>query len=83
MGKSELIQRIVTLNPHLADVVCRAAVKKLFDDIINNLRDGGAVEIRGFGRFFLSQHAQRSVQNHSNKGNLSKARVSCGTLPFR
>lgn len=67
MRKSELIQRIVILNPHLADVVCRAAVEKLFDDIIRNLRDGGAVELRGFGRFFLSQHAQRTVQNPRTK----------------
>lgn len=67
MRKSELIQRIAILNPHLADVVCRAAVEKLFDAIIDNLRDGGAVELRGFGRFFLSQHAQRSVQNPRTK----------------
>lgn len=63
MRKSELIQRIALLNPDLPDPVCRTLVEKLFDAIIDHLRNGGAVELRGFGRFFLSQHAQRTVRN--------------------
>lgn len=63
MRKSELIQRIALLNPNLPDPVCRTVVEKLFDVIIDHLRNGGAVELRGFGRFFLSQHAQRTVRN--------------------
>jgi integration host factor subunit beta len=67
MRKSELIQRVALLNPDLPDTVCRAAVEKLFNAIIEHLRDGGAVELRGFGRFFLSVHAQRTVQNPRTK----------------
>jgi len=63
MRKSELIQRIALLNPDLPDPVCRMLVEKLFNAIIDHLRNGGAVELRGFGRFFLSQHAQRTVRN--------------------
>ncbi|RYF23278.1 MAG: integration host factor subunit beta [Oxalobacteraceae bacterium] len=63
MRKSELIQRIALLNPDLPDPVCRTLVEKLFDAIIDHLKNGGAVELRGFGRFFLSQHAQRTVRN--------------------
>ena len=63
MRKSELIERVVSLNPDLPEPVCRTLVEKLFNAIIVHLRDGGAVELRGFGRFFLSQHAQRTVRN--------------------
>jgi len=63
MRKSELIQSIASLNPDLSEPVCRTLVEKLFNAIIDHLRDGGAVELRGFGRFFLSQHAQRTVRN--------------------
>lgn len=63
MRKSELIQRIASLNPDLPELVCRTLVEKLFSAIIDHLRDGGAVELRGFGRFFLSQHGQRTVRN--------------------
>ena len=63
MRKSELIQSIASLNPDLSEPVCRTLVEKLFNAIIEHLRDGGAVELRGFGRFFLSQHAQRTVRN--------------------
>lgn len=63
MRKSELIQRVACLNPDLPEPACRALVEKLFNAIIDHLRDGGAVELRGFGRFFLSQHVQRTVRN--------------------
>ena len=63
MRKSELIQRIALLNPDLPNPVCRTLVEKLFDAITDNLRNGGTVELRGFGRFFLNQHAQRTIRN--------------------
>jgi nucleoid DNA-binding protein len=63
MRKSELIRRVASLNPDLPEPVCRALVEKFFNAIISRLRDGGAVELRGFGRFFLSQHAQQTVRN--------------------
>jgi nucleoid DNA-binding protein len=52
MRKSELIQSIASLNPDLSEPVCRTLVEKLFNAVIDHLRDGGAVELRGFGRFF-------------------------------
>jgi integration host factor subunit beta len=67
MRKSELIQRIALLNPSLPDAVCRTAVESVFNTVIDHLRDGGAVELRGFGRFFLSVHAQRTVKNPRTK----------------
>jgi DNA-binding protein HU-beta len=63
MRKSELFQRIALLNPDLPGPVCRMLVEKLFDAIIDRLNDGDDVELRGFGHFFLSHHARRTVQN--------------------
>lgn len=63
MRKIDLIQRIVILNPDVPEAICRALVEKLFDAVNKQLEDGGAVELRGFGRFFLSQYAQRTVRN--------------------
>ncbi len=63
MRKSELIQSIALLNPDLSEPVCRTLVGKLFNAIIDHLRDGGAVELRGFGRFFLGS----GLVDHSQK----------------
>lgn len=81
MRKSELIQRVVMLNPDLPEPVCRALVEKLFNAITNHLGDGGAVELRGFGRFFLSQHAQRTVRNPWTGETFLKDR--CAKIRFR
>jgi nucleoid DNA-binding protein len=63
MRRSELNQRIALLNPDLPGPACRTLVENLFDAIVDHLRDGGDVELRGFGRFFLSHYAQRTVRN--------------------
>jgi hypothetical protein len=54
--KSELIQRTIGLNPTLSESVCRTLVEKFFDAITDRLVNGGGdIELRGFGRFFLSR----------------------------
>jgi integration host factor subunit beta len=63
MRKSDLIQRIALLNPTLPEPACRTLVETLFTAIADHLRNGGAIELRGFGRFFLSQHAPKTVHN--------------------
>ena len=83
MRKSELIQRIALLNPDLPGPVCRTLVEKLFDAIIDRLRDGGDVELRGFGLFFLSQHAQRTVRKPPDGRDFSEGRVRIGTISCR
>ncbi len=85
MRKSELIRSIASLNPDLSEPVCRTLVEKLFNAIIDHLRDGGAVGLRGFGRFFLSQHAQRTVRNPRTgeaipKGEFAAVRFRPGKL---
>jgi integration host factor subunit beta len=66
--KSELIQRIIGLNPTLPESVCRTLVEKFFDAITDRLVNGGDIELRGFGRFFLSQYAERTVRNPRTGG---------------
>ncbi|WP_244651783.1 HU family DNA-binding protein [Sphingomonas sp. CFBP 8764] len=83
MRKSELIQSIALLNPDLSEPVCRTLVGKLFNAIIDHLRDGGAVELRGFGRFFLSQHAQRTVRNPRTGGGYPERRIRGSTISSR
>ena len=63
MLKSELIQRVIALNPDLPEPVCRTLVEAVFSSLTKHLVDGGAIELRGFGRFFLTQHAARTVRN--------------------
>jgi nucleoid DNA-binding protein len=72
MRKGELIQHIALLNPNLPDPVCRMLVEKLFNAIVDRLGDGGDVELRGFGRFFLSHHARRTVRNPRTRENFVK-----------
>jgi len=63
MLKSELIQRVIALNPDLPEPMCRTLVEGFFSSLTKHLVDGGAIELRGFGRFFLTQHAARTVRN--------------------
>jgi integration host factor subunit beta len=51
MIKSDLIQRIHSQNPHLYERDVEKVVDTILKEIIEALRRGGRVEIRGFGAF--------------------------------
>ena len=63
MTKSELIQRIAELNPHLyhRDVV--RIVSTIFDEISAALSRGNRVELRGFGAFSVKHRNARIGRN--------------------
>ena len=63
MTKSELIQRIAELNPHLyhRDVV--RIVTTIFEEISEALARGDRVELRGFGAFSVKQRDARVGRN--------------------
>lgn len=63
MLKSELIQRIIMLNTDLPETVSRTMVEMFFSSLTKQLVDGGAIELRGFGRLFLTHHTERAVRN--------------------
>jgi len=51
MLKSELIKRISSQNPHLYDRDIEKVVNAILDEMVEALRRGDRVELRGFGAF--------------------------------
>jgi nucleoid DNA-binding protein len=58
MNKSELIA-ILSSKEKLKEKYATAVVNLIFDSFIRELRNGGRVEIRGFGNFSVRQHEKR------------------------
>ena len=63
MTKSELIQRIAELNPHLYHRDVERIVSTIFDEITTALARGDRVELRGFGAFSVKQREARVGRN--------------------
>jgi integration host factor subunit beta len=63
MTKSELIQRIAELNPHLYHRDVERIVTTIFEEISEALAGGDRVELRGFGAFSVKQRDARVGRN--------------------
>jgi integration host factor subunit beta len=63
MTKSELIQRIAELNPHLFHRDVERIVSTIFDEISEALAQGNRVELRGFGAFSVKRRGPRVGRN--------------------
>jgi integration host factor subunit beta len=63
MIKSELIQRISSQNPHLYQRDIEKIVDAILDEIIEALRRGDRVELRGFGAFSAKLRGARQGRN--------------------
>ena len=63
MTKSELIQRIAELNPHLYHRDVERIVTTIFEEITEALARGDRVELRGFGAFSVKQRDARVGRN--------------------
>jgi len=63
MTKSELIQRIAELNPHLYQRDVERIVSTIFDEIADALARGDRVELRGFGAFSVKERGARVGRN--------------------
>ena len=63
MTKSELIQRIAELNPHLYHRDVERIVTTIFDEISAALARGDRVELRGFGAFSVKRRDSRVGRN--------------------
>ena len=63
MLKSELINRIAELNPHLFHRDVEKIVNVVFDEIVDALARGERVELRGFGAFTVKHRAPRVGRN--------------------
>jgi len=63
MTKSQLIQRIAELNPHLYQRDVERIVSTIFEEISTALADGNRVELRGFGAFSVQHRDARMGRN--------------------
>jgi integration host factor subunit beta len=63
MTKSELIQRLAELNPHLYQRDVESIVTAIFDEITAALARGDRVELRGFGAFSIKRRDARLGRN--------------------
>ena len=63
MIKSELVQKIADKNPHLYHRDVERIVNRILDEIIDAMRQGSRVELRGFGAFSVKSRDGRLGRN--------------------
>lgn len=63
MIKSELIQEMSARSPHLYQQDIERIVNVVLDEVVNSLKDGGRVELRGFGTFSARSRNSRMGRN--------------------
>jgi integration host factor subunit beta len=59
MTKSELVQRLAEINPHLYQRDAEVIVTAIFDEIATALSRGDRIELRGFGTFSVKRRGAR------------------------
>ena len=63
MIRSELIERVAELHPHLRYSDVERVVETIFKEISEGLARGARIEIRGFGSFANRHREARSGRN--------------------
>ena len=63
MIRSELVHKLCTDFPDLTQREIEGVVTALFDNITDQLAQGGRVELRGFGAFSTRQRDARTGRN--------------------
>ena len=63
MIKSELVQKIADKNPHLYHRDVERIVNRVFDEVIDAMKQGNRVELRGFGAFSVKERNARTGRN--------------------
>jgi integration host factor subunit beta len=63
MLKSELIKRISSQNPHLYERDIEKVVSAILDEMVEALRRGDRIELRGFGAFSAKLRGARQGRN--------------------
>ncbi len=74
MTKSELIQRLAEMNPHLYQRDVERIVSTIFDEISVALARGDRVELRGFGAFSVKARDARVGRNPRTGASVNVAR---------
>ena len=63
MIKSELVQKLADMNPHLMQKDVELLVATIFNEITTALASGQRVELRGFGAFSTKARRARTGRN--------------------
>ena len=63
MIKSELVARIAARNPHLYQRDVENIVNTILGTIVDAMKNGGRVELRGFGAFSVKRRDARRGRN--------------------
>lgn len=79
MTRSELIEKISALNPHLMQRDVEKIVSTVFNEISTALARGDRVELRGFGAFSVKQRRARQGRNPRTG---DAVEVEAKTVPF-
>ena len=75
MTKSELIQRLAEMNPHLYQRDVERIVSTIFDEISVALARGDRVELRGFGAFSVKARDARIGRKPRTGASVNGART--------
>jgi integration host factor subunit beta len=79
MIKSELVQRVWILKPHLYHRDIEKIIDSILDQIVIALARGGRVELRGFGAFSVKNRPARAGRNPRTGAQVAVDRKN---LPF-
>ena len=79
MLKSDLVKHLMVLCPHLYERDIEKVVNAILEEIIDALRQGGRVELRGFGVLFVKQREARNGRNPKTGAAVS---ISAKAKPF-
>ena len=63
MTKSKLVEMVSEKMPHLSKKDTKIIVNVIFDSIVEALKQGDKIEIRGFGSFKVKKRDARSGRN--------------------
>ena len=63
MIRSELVQKLCVDHPDLTAKEIERVVSSVFDSVIEQLQNGGRVELRGFGAFSTRERDARKGRN--------------------
>ncbi len=63
MTKSGLIEEVARRTPHISKKDTEVVVNTIFESMIESLRDGERIEIRGFGSFQVKFREAREGRN--------------------
>ena len=63
MTKSGLIEEVAKRTPHISKKDTEVVVNTIFDSMIDSLKAGDRIEIRGFGTFKVRKRKTRMARN--------------------